>query len=49
MAEAEKLIEEEKAKRKELSRVRIFWLLVILSLVLVGVIAIQIMLLIQAA
>ena len=48
MAEAEKLIKEEKAKRKELSRVRVFWLLVVSSIVLAGVITIQIMLLIQA-
>ena len=41
MAKADKMIEEEKAKRKELSRVRIFWLLLGLSVVLVIIIVIQ--------
>ena len=41
MAKADKIIEEEKAKRKELSRVRVFWLLIILSLLLIALIAVQ--------
>ena len=41
MADAEELIEEENAKRKELSRVRVFWLLLALCVVIAAIIAIQ--------
>ncbi|MCR4911365.1 MAG: hypothetical protein K5925_02435 [Bacilli bacterium] len=43
---SEKLILEEKAKRKELSRVRIFWFLAIANVVLVIYIILQIVILI---
>lgn len=40
---SERLIQEEKAKRKELSRVRIFWFLLAANVALVVYIIIQIM------
>ena len=46
--EQQKLIDIEKAKRKELSRVRIFWLLIGLSVALVVYIIIQALLLAQS-
>lgn len=42
---SEKLIQEEKAKRKELSRVRIFWFLLFANVALVVYIVIQILIL----
>lgn len=42
---SEKIILEEKAKRKELSRVRIFWFLFVANIALVIYIIIQIMIL----
>ena len=41
----EKMIQEEKEKRKELSRVRIFWFLIVANVALVIYIIIQIMIL----
>ena len=41
MDNSKELIEQEKAKRKELSRVRIFWLLVILDVLLIAYLIIQ--------
>ena len=35
------MLEVEKQKRKELSRVRVFWLLVVLSILLIILIAVQ--------
>ena len=40
---SEKLILEEKAKRKELSRVRIFWFLLVANVAMIVYIIIQIM------
>ena len=45
MDSGEKLLLEEKAKRKELSRVRIFWLLFVTNVLLVIYIIIQIIIL----
>ena len=45
MTEGEKLIAEDRAKRKELSRVRIFWFLVVVIVLLIIYLAIQITLL----
>ena len=45
MAKAEELIKEEKAKRKELSRVRVFWLLLFLTGVIAIIIVIQFLIL----
>jgi len=47
MANTEKLIAEEKAKRKELSRVRVFWLLIVGILLLIVNIVVQVALLRQ--
>ena len=46
MTDSEKLIVEEKAKRKELARVRVFWFLLVSCFLLVVYIAIQIMIII---
>ena len=43
---SEKLILEEKAKRKELSRVRIFWFLVVANIALVIYVILQIVILV---
>ena len=45
MTDSEKLIAEEKAKRKELSRVRIFWFCIVASAIMVVVIIVQAMIL----
>ena len=45
---SEKLIQEERQKRKELSRVRTFWFLVVANLVLVAYIIIQIVIITSA-
>ena len=45
--EQEKIVEQEISKRKELSRVRIFWLLVAVNIALVIYIIVQILLLAQ--
>ena len=47
MTDSEKLVLEEKAKRKELSRVRLFWLTVGIDVALVIYLVIQILLLAQ--
>lgn len=45
--EQEKIVEQEKAKRKELSRVRLFWLTLGIDVALVIYLVIQILLLAQ--
>lgn len=45
MSDSDKLIAEEKAKRKELARVRVFWFLVVSISLLIIYIAIQIVML----
>ena len=47
VSEQEKLLAQEKAKRKELSRVRLFWLFVGLDVALLIYLVIQILLLVQ--
>jgi len=46
MTDSEKLIVEEKAKRKELARVRVFWFLLVASFLLIIYLVIQIMIII---
>ena len=46
MTDSEKLVLEEKAKRKELSRVRIFWFLLAASFLLAICIVIQVMIIV---
>ena len=46
MNDSEKLIVEEKAKRKELARVRVFWFLLVASFLLIIYLIIQIMIII---
>lgn len=43
----EKIVAQENAKRKELSRVRIFWLLIGIDVALIIYVVIQILLLVQ--
>lgn len=43
---SDKLIATEKAKRKELSRVRIFWFLIVFNIVLLIYLIVQIMLIV---
>ena len=46
MTDSEKLVLEEKAKRKELSRVRVFWFLLVSCFLLIICLVIQVMIII---
>ena len=46
MTDSEKLVLEEKAKRKELSRVRVFWFLLASCFILIICLVIQVMIII---
>lgn len=46
MTSSEKMIVEEKAKRKELARVRVFWFLLVASFLLIIYLVIQIMIIV---